>query len=172
MIYNCDKCDKEFDSVRKLNGHKSVHRTKGRYSVSRKKPENNINHSCVHCSKTFPHKHSSYNKFCSMECSAKYTWEQVSIPRIEQGMGGNFKRYLKESRGDQCEECRQPSYHNGKPLTLQLDHIDGNSDNDALENLRLLCPNCHTQTPTHSRSGPDKKMTRRNTHLRKYRMGL
>jgi 5-methylcytosine-specific restriction endonuclease McrA len=86
--------------------------------------------------------------------------------------GRGVRRYLKETRGDQCEECGQTSFHNGKPLTLQVDHKDGNSDNDSLENLRLLCPNCHTQTPTHSRSGPEKKMTRRNIHLRKYRMGL
>lgn len=35
---------------------------------------------------------------------------------------------------------------NGKPLTLELDHIDSNRKNNQLENLRLLCPNCHAQT--------------------------
>lgn len=48
-----------------------------------------------------------------------------------------------------CAECGIGSEWNGKALTLQLDHIDGNSENNALENLRLLCPNCHTQTPTY-----------------------
>lgn len=173
MIHKCDKCKKEFDSVRKLNGHKSVHREGGRYSVSRKNPENHVVHSCIQCGKTFPHKHSSNNKFCSTTCNNHYVWENETKPRIEQGLGGRgIRRYLRETRGDQCEECGQPSFHNGKPLTLQIDHIDGNSDNDSLENLRLLCPNCHTQTPTHSRSGPEKKMTKRNMHLRKYRMGL
>lgn len=37
---------------------------------------------------------------------------------------------------------------NTKPLCLQLEHIDGNSDNNKLNNLQLLCPNCHSQTPT------------------------
>lgn len=172
-MYKCDTCDKEFDSVRKLNGHKSVHRTNGRYSVSRKKPENQIAHLCIYCEKSFLHRHSSNNKFCSTKCSNDYLWETESKPRIEQGLGGGgIRRYLKETRGDQCQECGQPSSHNSKPLTLQIDHIDGNSDNDALENLRLLCPNCHTQTPTHSRSGPNKKMTKRNIRQRKYRMGL
>lgn len=35
-----------------------------------------------------------------------------------------------------------------KPITLEMDHIDGNSTNNTIENLRLLCPNCHSQTPT------------------------
>ena len=38
----------------------------------------------------------------------------------------------------------------GNPITLQLDHIDGDRHNNQLHNLRLLCPNCHTQTETFS----------------------
>lgn len=39
---------------------------------------------------------------------------------------------------------------NGKPLVLQVDHIDGDHTNNLIENLRLVCPNCHTQTDTYS----------------------
>jgi 5-methylcytosine-specific restriction endonuclease McrA len=35
-----------------------------------------------------------------------------------------------------------------KPLSLQLDHINGINNDNRIENLRFLCPNCHTQTPT------------------------
>lgn len=35
------------------------------------------------------------------------------------------------------------------PIPLELDHIDGNHENNALKNLRLLCPNCHSLTPTY-----------------------
>jgi hypothetical protein len=43
----------------------------------------------------------------------------------------------------------------GKEIKLQLDHIDGNSHNHLFENLRLLCPNCHSQTETYC--GKNKK---------------
>lgn len=36
----------------------------------------------------------------------------------------------------------------GKPLVLELDHVDGNKKNNSLDNLKLLCPNCHSQTDT------------------------
>lgn len=49
-----------------------------------------------------------------------------------------------------CKECGQEPLWNGKELTLQIDHIDGNhNNNEDLLNLRFLCPNCHTQTPTY-----------------------
>lgn len=47
-----------------------------------------------------------------------------------------------------CEGCGIVDW-NGKPISLQLDHIDGCPTNHLLENLRLLCPNCHSQTPTY-----------------------
>jgi hypothetical protein len=47
-----------------------------------------------------------------------------------------------------CAECGQEPFWHGKPLTLQVDHIDGNKRNNVLSNLRFLCANCHTQTET------------------------
>lgn len=47
-----------------------------------------------------------------------------------------------------CAICNQSRLWNGKPLTLQIDHIDGNPFNNIPFNLRFVCPNCHTQTKT------------------------
>lgn len=47
-----------------------------------------------------------------------------------------------------CEECGITEW-NKKPIEMQLDHVDGNSHNHKLENLKLICPNCHSQTLTY-----------------------
>ncbi|MDR0811166.1 MAG: HNH endonuclease [Paludibacter sp.] len=47
-----------------------------------------------------------------------------------------------------CEKCGLTEW-NGKPIMLELHHIDGNRQNHLLKNLRLLCPNCHSQTDTY-----------------------
>lgn len=59
------------------------------------------------------------------------------------------KRLIKEGiKKNECEICGISDW-NGKPLSMQLDHIDGNSHNHKLENLRMICPNCHSQTETY-----------------------
>jgi 5-methylcytosine-specific restriction endonuclease McrA len=52
---------------------------------------------------------------------------------------------LKEHR---CEACRRTTWR-GRPIPLELDHVDGDRNDNRLENLRLLCPNCHALTPTY-----------------------
>jgi 5-methylcytosine-specific restriction endonuclease McrA len=47
-----------------------------------------------------------------------------------------------------CAECGITDLWNGKSLSLELDHINGDKHNNTRENLRYLCPNCHSQTNT------------------------
>jgi Zn finger protein HypA/HybF involved in hydrogenase expression len=49
---------------------------------------------------------------------------------------------VKENR---CEKCGHDEWM-GEPLTIELHHLDGNKYNNLMENLQLLCPNCHSQT--------------------------
>lgn len=59
------------------------------------------------------------------------------------------KRLVKEGLKDyKCEGCGIIEW-NGKSISLELDHVDGCSTNHLLLNLKLLCPNCHSQTPTY-----------------------
>lgn len=48
-----------------------------------------------------------------------------------------------------CALCGNPGEWLGNPMELEIDHTDGNWRNNLFENLRYLCPNCHSQTPTH-----------------------
>ena len=47
-----------------------------------------------------------------------------------------------------CSICGQEPFWNGQPLSLTLDHINGNNKDDRIENLRWVCPNCDRQLPT------------------------
>lgn len=62
-----------------------------------------------------------------------------------------IKAGLKENK---CEICGQLPEWNGKPLVLQLDHINGDHYDNRLENLQVVCPNCHTQTDTFGTKKP------------------
>lgn len=70
------------------------------------------------------------------------------------------KRLIKEGvLINKCYECGLDAHWNGKQLSLQLDHINGDNTDNRIENLRILCPNCHSQTKTFSRS---KSQAKRN----------
>ena len=59
-----------------------------------------------------------------------------------------------------CSICGQEPFWNNKELTLILDHVNGCNNDDRLENLRWVCPNCNMQLPTTNRS--------KNTTVKKY----
>ena len=70
--------------------------------------------------------------------------EIVQIPKL--------RRKLIEDgiKRNECEMCGLKEWRSQK-LTLELHHIDGNRFNNNLDNLQILCPNCHSLTPNHSK---------------------
>ena len=78
----------------------------------------------------------------------------IALEEILEGKHPQYQTYkLKHKlfnegiKSNKCEECGIDSW-NGKSIECELDHIDGNSSNHVLSNLRILCPNCHSQTDT------------------------
>jgi hypothetical protein len=76
--------------------------------------------------------------------------------------GSRLKRaMIGEGAEDRCALCGIEPMWLGEPLPLEVDHIDGNWRNNRLENLRMLCPNCHSTTDSYR--GRGARLTRRGT---------
>jgi len=59
----------------------------------------------------------------------------------------SIRSYMLREVNNTCEECGIMEWQ-GKPISLELDHISGDNTDNSRENLRILCPNCHSQTST------------------------
>ena len=105
---------------------------------------------CINCGKEDLYVASSKNKYCCTKCKADYEYSTQTLPQFNKGQISNrrvLKKVLTNLYGYKCTCCGLKSWLD-KPISLELDHIDGNSSNNNPVNLRMLCPNCHSQTPT------------------------
>lgn len=90
--------------------------------------------------------------FCSVRCQKDYLWlqrkaliEQTGAIPDRCNQTRVAKRYLVETQGHKCRVCGISAWL-GQRLVMILDHPDGNAFNFLLTNLRLICPNCDSQT--------------------------
>ena len=110
---------------------------------------------CLNCNQ----KISSKNKFCSNKCQKEYEYKkyikrwknnEVSGMRGEYQISMYIKTYLFEKYNNKCARCGWGKVNPyTKNIPLEVEHIDGNYQNNSEENLILLCPNCHSLTETY-----------------------
>lgn len=138
-MFDCKFCDRVFDSQLAVYGHKKIHASSiGSYI-------------CINCGKKKPKTSAVIGKYCSTVCRVEFQWENETKSRIMEGRvkskSPSMKRFLIERDGYECSECGVSDWR-GEELSLDIDHVDGNSVNNMPDNLRFLCPNCHRITKT------------------------
>lgn len=110
---------------------------------------------CENCGKEHPGFYGS-GRFCCHTCAAQYSMRnRISIEKLNLGLCNKvascklrewlITNHVKENK---CEICGLTTWLD-QPLVCELHHKDGNSHNNCLSNLMMVCPNCHSQTPTY-----------------------
>lgn len=102
---------------------------------------------CLSCGKEL---HGKKTKFCDLQCQQDFRTKERMVEWQE---GKHFenrviRRFLEILHGYKCSVCGLSEW-NEKPITLEVEHKDGNSEDSSPENVCLICPNCHSQTDTY-----------------------
>lgn len=148
----CKLCGKPIDFKNRLTNTFCNHSCAATYINSGRiiKPEKNKN--CLYCDKKL---NKSSEKYCSQDCQNSHKSKMI----VEDWLSGHIsktndipdaiRRYLLEQANHKCTECGWDKIHSvTKRVPLTIDHIDGNSTNNNPNNLKVLCPNCHSLTST------------------------
>lgn len=101
---------------------------------------------CFLCNTTIIGRKSGNKKFCSYICSGL---DKRKLSKLKFKQGELSIRAIKRILIEKHKGCQQCGYRKwrGKILSLEVDHKDGNPQNNKPKNVQLLCPNCHSITP-------------------------
>jgi len=138
----CKNCNDPLDYSKRKN--KFCSKSCAASFNNKKRKEYN---SCEYCGENIE----KPKKFCDNKCQQeKQYYDKVEkyISGNIKTLGNSFKRFLTERDGYKCSKCGISEW-NGKKIVLEIEHIDGNSENNLESNLVFLCPNCHSQTDTY-----------------------
>ncbi|MFA5572293.1 MAG: hypothetical protein WDA42_04235 [Candidatus Bathyarchaeia archaeon] len=132
---------------------------------------------CPNCNKLFFTRNYNYQVCCTQQCAADYkakklfqtiTETGVFYPKDDTPKNSRFvRKYLIQKYGNKCMICNQSGDDwCGKPITLIIDHINGDSRDWQIDNIQMICPNCDSQLSTYK--GRNKgKSTRKYTITQK-----
>lgn len=142
-VRNCEECKTEFSVI--PSSEKKFCSSSCSITNSNKKRKKSSK--CLECQKDIKYK----NKFCNNTCQQRFQRKKI-YKKIEDGTYVAVdlricKKYLIEINGEKCMECgwnKKNTFSNSIPL--EVHHVDCNPDNNQLNNLKLLCPNCHALT--------------------------
>ena len=106
-------------------------------------------YNCLCCGAVCKTGHSKLNKYCNNLCQREHQ-RQETYQRLLKGDLKDravIRRILVWKNGHKCSCCGLSEWM-GQPIPLELDHTDGDASNNSMENLAVICPNCHGITPT------------------------
>lgn len=155
VAHICEHCEKRFFAPTHANARFC---SKGCAALSRRSPRVEI--LCATCGRSSRRMlgklagSRSGLYFCNRKC--KETGQRIgglaAIQPPHYGSAGYNRNFLIRVRGHRCEACAGTSWL-GRPMPLEVHHIDGNRQNNADSNLQLLCCNCHSFTPNYRNRG-------------------
>jgi hypothetical protein len=167
MVINsnkCNECSIEIPIGRKFCGSSCA--AKFNNKVYPKRTHGRTKPICLNCGNII--EYGRYNrKYCNNKCQNDKIQKDIlnKVQNEEFDKLGNkssidrtSKKYLIKTYGEKCMKCGWDEINKWtKKVPIELNHIDGNPENHSLENLELICPNCHSLTEFNKSRGKGRK---------------